>query len=78
MTNRDPSQLLRELLSCVHQPNPTDPSRWDIAPGRHKRFCALVEAVRVVIDRPADVDGEEKPADPERKWQPPDYLDQVG
>jgi hypothetical protein len=37
---------LAEVLSCLHQPNPTDPSRWDVAPGQHRRFSKIVAALR--------------------------------
>lgn len=33
---------IEQLLELVRQPNPTDPSRWDIAPGKHKAFSEFV------------------------------------
>jgi hypothetical protein len=26
------------ILAFVHQPDPTNPSRWDVAPGKHREF----------------------------------------
>ncbi len=34
-----------ELRMMVHQPNPTDPSRWDVAPGQHRKFSAFCAAL---------------------------------
>lgn len=41
--------LVAELLTCVHQPNPTDPSRWDVAPGKHRQFQTLIPALRTAL-----------------------------
>jgi hypothetical protein len=42
-----------ELRSLVHQPNPTDPTRWDIAPGKHKAFSALCARLAASPSYPA-------------------------
>jgi len=47
--------LAGALLDCVHQPNPTDLTRWDIAPGKHKAFsklCADQARIRTARKQP--------------------------
>lgn len=47
MTELDPKAAgwRARLMACVHQPNPTDRSRWDIAPGKHRAFQALIAEI---------------------------------
>lgn len=53
---------VKKLLSLVHQPNPNDPSRWDVAPGKHREFCAFIAALS---ERSALEPAEDEPA----AWQ---------
>jgi hypothetical protein len=50
--------LLERLVRIVHQPNPTDPSRWDVRPGGHRAFCELINDVCVVVVTANCVDDE--------------------
>jgi hypothetical protein len=34
---------LRAIITCTHRPNPTDSSRIDVAPGKHRAFQEAVE-----------------------------------
>jgi hypothetical protein len=43
---QEQAALVARLKDCIHQPNPTDPSRWDIAPGKHREFSALCTEVK--------------------------------
>ena len=31
------------IVGCTHRPNPTDPTRIDVAPGQHRNFQAAIE-----------------------------------
>lgn len=45
----------REVLSSVHQPNPSDPTRWDVAPGQHVRFCNAIECLEADVDQASTI-----------------------
>jgi len=44
----DGGDELARMLALVHQPNPTDPARWDVAPGKHREFQALIAEWRAL------------------------------
>lgn len=37
------------IIGCTHRPNPTDPSRIDVAPGKHGEFQAAIEAASNLV-----------------------------
>lgn len=41
--------VLTNIVACTHRPNPTDPSRIDVAPGKHRRFQGAIEDARSAL-----------------------------
>ena len=63
MTANERMDLVREIerlraavkwiVDSTHRPNPTDPSRIDVAPGQHRMFQAGIEnAIKLLSDAP--------------------------
>lgn len=46
----DLRETLSGIVECTHRPNPTDQSRIDVAPGRHREFGAAIERARKVLE----------------------------
>lgn len=38
--------IVGRIVGCTHRPNPTDPHRIDVAPGKHREFQTEIEAAR--------------------------------
>lgn len=50
-------EALASVVTTTHRPNPTDPSRIDVAPGKHRQFQAAVERARAALAKPAPTTG---------------------
>jgi len=48
------AQERARLHAMVHQPNPTDPSRWDVAPGQHRAFSAYCREIAAALAQPKE------------------------
>jgi hypothetical protein len=66
MTAPDTKALvaLRAILAAVHQPNPTDPSRYDVAPGKHRAFQAAIADAKAALE--ATISPEDRRAEAEK------------
>jgi hypothetical protein len=42
------TDIIKAIVGTTHRPNPTDPSRIDIAPGQHRAFQSLIEGAKVL------------------------------
>ena len=42
-------EALTDLLGCTHKPNPTDPTRIDIAPGKHRAFGDAIRRAKETV-----------------------------
>lgn len=56
-SDADVKALMIRLRDLCRQPNPTDPTRWDVAPGKHRDFCKLLAEIDAALKRPADRKG---------------------